>query len=127
MTAHHPLITFSGFFQRSGIQLGFICSQLQFLVHQVPHQVRQLFAVRVSAAIDESKVHVTVSDDGTGIAAGDLPHIFDRFYKSADSRGSGLGLAIAKSLVEAQGGTIEARSDSGKGTAVEFTLPTSTV
>src|SRR5207237_9837468 len=84
-------------------------------------------SVRVTAAAEQSKIRVTVSDNGAGIAAADLPHVFDRFYKSADSRGSGLGLAIAKSLVEAQGGTIEARSDSGKGTAVEFTLPTSTV
>jgi len=73
----------------------------------------------------QSKVHISVSDNGSGIAADDLPHIFDRFYKSADSRGSGLGLAIAKSLVEAQGGTIEARSDSGKGTTIEFSLPSS--
>ena len=44
-----------------------------------------------------------VADTGRGISAEALPHVFDRFWKSADSGGSGLGLAIARGLVEAQG------------------------
>jgi signal transduction histidine kinase len=70
-------------------------------------------------------VAVAVSDTGRGIAPGDLPHVFDRFYKSADSRGSGLGLAIAKNLVAAHGGEIAAHSPGmdGVGTTVRFTLP----
>ena len=67
--------------------------------------------------------HVSVSDTGTGISPEDLPHIFDRFYKSADSRGSGLGLAICKGLVAAHGGEISAQSRPGGGTTIEFTLP----
>jgi signal transduction histidine kinase len=54
-----------------------------------------------------------------------LPHIFDRFWKSADSGGSGLGLAIARGLIEAHGGHIRADSVPGKGTVVSFTLPVS--
>ncbi len=69
------------------------------------------------------RVRVSVQDSGSGIAPADLPHIFDRFYKSADSRGSGLGLAIAKSLVTAHGGEIEAESQPGKGTTITFTIP----
>ncbi len=68
-------------------------------------------------------VTVSVTDTGSGIAPEDLPRIFERFYKSKESRGSGLGLAIARNLVAAHGGEIEARSEVGKGTTVRFTLP----
>ncbi len=53
----------------------------------------------------------------------DLPHIFDRFYKSKDSRGTVLGLAIAKSLVVAHGGENAASSEQGRGTMIRFALP----
>jgi signal transduction histidine kinase len=66
---------------------------------------------------------VTVADSGIGMAAHDVAHAFDRFYKGAESRGSGLGLPIAKGIVTAHGGDITAVSESGKGTAVTFTLP----
>ncbi len=69
------------------------------------------------------RVMVSVSDTGAGIPPADLPHIFDRFYKSSDSRGTGLGLAIAKNLVQAHGGEIAASSEVGQGTTVRFTLP----
>lgn len=65
----------------------------------------------------------SVADDGRGIPAEDLPHIFDRYFKSRDSGGTGLGLAIAKRLVEAHGGTIEARNNPGGGTIVRFRIP----
>jgi signal transduction histidine kinase len=70
-------------------------------------------------------VAFTVADTGAGIAPDDLPHVFDRFVKSADSGGAGLGLAIAKSLVEAHGGTITAASEQGHGTTMRFLLPAS--
>jgi signal transduction histidine kinase len=65
----------------------------------------------------------TVADTGQGIDPKDLPHVFDRFMKSADSGGVGLGLAIAKSLVEAHGGSITAGSRPGAGTTMRFVLP----
>jgi signal transduction histidine kinase len=64
-----------------------------------------------------------VSDTGPGIDARDLPYVFDRFVKSADSGGAGLGLAIARSLVEAHGGRITAESTPGGGTTMRFVLP----
>jgi signal transduction histidine kinase len=85
--------------------------------------------VRLSA--QPESILITVSDNGPGIAAEDLPHIFDRFYRADKSRsrdprsggGSGLGLAIARSIVEAHGGRIWAESETGQGTTIAFTLP----
>ncbi|MDQ7857964.1 MAG: ATP-binding protein [Armatimonadota bacterium] len=74
------------------------------------------------------EVEVTVADDGPGIAPADLPHIFERFYKTDRSRaaaagGTGLGLAITKHIVEAHGGRIRVASAPGQGTTFAFTLP----
>ena len=66
---------------------------------------------------------IGVADTGGGIGSSDLAHVFDRFWKSADSGGSGLGLAIARGLIEAHGGQIRADSVPGKGTVLSFTLP----
>lgn len=86
-------------------------------------------SIRVSAAVQgggtERRVVITVADSGAGIAPEELPHIFDRFYKSQDSRGTGLGLTIAKNLVEAHGGEITAESAPGQGTTIRVTLPVS--
>jgi len=79
----------------------------------------------VAAVVEPSAAGVsfTVSDTGTGIDAADLPYVFDRFVKSADSGGAGLGLAIARSLVQAHGGGITADSEPGRGTTMRFVLP----
>jgi signal transduction histidine kinase len=75
------------------------------------------------ASVARGAVRVAVTDTGTGIAADVLPHVFERFTKSADSRGSGLGLAIASNLVRAHGGEIGAESRPNEATTVWFTLP----
>jgi two-component system sensor histidine kinase BaeS len=75
------------------------------------------------AAKNGPAVEIDVQDAGAGIAPEDLPHVFDRFYKTRDSRGMGLGLSIAKSLVEAHGGTIAAESEFGQGTTIRVILP----
>ena len=79
--------------------------------------------VRVGATAEIGYVRVVVRDSGPGIAADALPHVFDRFYKSEESRGAGLGLAIAKSLVVAHGGEIEATSAAGEGTEMRLRVP----
>jgi two-component system sensor histidine kinase BaeS len=79
-------------------------------------------SIVLSAQRDRHGVAFEVADTGSGIPAADLPHIFDRFRKSSESRGSGLGLAIARSLVEAHGGSISARSDAA-GTSIRFIVP----
>ena len=82
-------------------------------------------SVTVAVSRGGDEVAVSVRDTGAGIAADVLPHVFDRFTRSAESPGAGLGLAIAKSLVVAHGGTIDATSAPGQGTTVRFTLPLS--
>jgi signal transduction histidine kinase len=67
-----------------------------------------------------------VSDEGPGIAAADLPHVFERFYRSKDEAsgsGTGLGLAIAREIVRAHGGELRAESPSAGGATFTFTLP----
>jgi signal transduction histidine kinase len=86
--------------------------------------------VAVSAQCIEGEIRVTVQDTGEGIAPRDLPHVFERFYRadrarSRDTGGSGLGLSIARSLVEAQGGTITVDSQLGQGSVFTVTLPCS--
>jgi signal transduction histidine kinase len=81
-----------------------------------------LISIELTATSD--RVVVKVADTGTGVAAEDLPKIFDRFYKGSTSRGSGLGLAIARNLVTAHGGEIKADSQQGHGTTITFSLET---
>jgi signal transduction histidine kinase len=80
-------------------------------------------AVVVAARRSGGDAVFTVSDNGRGIAAEELPGLFERFSKSADSKGSGLGLAIAKSLVESHGGRIGAENNAGGGTTITFSVP----
>ncbi len=82
--------------------------------------------VTVSVSQPDREVQFAVADTGVGIAADDLPRIFERFYKVDRSRatsGTGLGLAIARHMVEAHGGRIWAESQMGKGSTFYFTLP----
>lgn len=81
--------------------------------------------VGVSAALDGPFVAVTVRDQGQGINSIDLPHLFERYYRSntAGKEGLGLGLYIVKELVEAHGGKVWVQSEPGKGSAFSFSLP----
>jgi signal transduction histidine kinase len=79
----------------------------------------------VAVDIDPAAPAVTirVNDEGPGIPAVDLPHIFDRFYKGTSSDGSGLGLTIARNLMLAHGGTLTAANRPDGGTTFVATLP----
>jgi signal transduction histidine kinase len=80
-------------------------------------------------AVSVSEHVVTVVDTGPGIPAGELPHVFERFYRGDRSRarkgtdGSGLGLAIAKAIVEAHGGRIWVTSEPGTGSTFHAAFP----
>jgi PAS domain S-box-containing protein len=81
--------------------------------------------VTVSAANRDDEVLFRVADTGAGIAADDLPHVFDRFWQArkVGRQGVGLGLPIVKGLVKAHGGRIWVESQLGVGTTFFFTLP----
>jgi signal transduction histidine kinase len=81
--------------------------------------------IRVSGAEVDGQAVITVSDNGSGIAPEDLPHVFERFYRgdAQGSSGSGLGLSIARALVQAMRGEINLESRPGEGTRVTLRLP----
>jgi two-component system sensor histidine kinase MprB len=79
----------------------------------------------VEVTVDQTGV--TVRDHGDGIAEADLPHLFDRFYRGANSRarqGSGLGLSIVRQAAEQHGGSVTAANATGGGAVFTLTLPT---
>lgn len=79
----------------------------------------------IAAAAEPGFVRFAVRDQGPGIPAGSLPHIFDRFYRAPGQTktGAGLGLAIAREIVVAHGGTIACTSEDGRGAEFHFLLP----
>ncbi|MGI5451869.1 HAMP domain-containing sensor histidine kinase [Streptomyces sp. CA-249302] len=84
--------------------------------------------VTLAARRDGEEIVFTVADTGGGIAAEDLPHVFDRFWRAEKSRsrrtgGSGLGLPIVRHLVAAHGGTVTAASEPGAGAVFTLRLP----
>jgi heavy metal sensor kinase len=88
--------------------------------------------VTVELGRDDGQAVLAVADTGIGIAPGDLPHIFDRFWRADAARtrtseraGAGLGLAICKWIAEAHGGSIEVQSRPGRGSRFTVTLPMS--
>lgn len=78
--------------------------------------------VKVSASLVNSRAHVEVSDEGTGIAPEHLPHIFEAGF-SASRRTSGLGLAVCKRIVEAHGGSLKVLCSSNQGTTMCLEIP----
>jgi PAS domain S-box-containing protein len=84
--------------------------------------------IRLHAECDPAGVRFAVEDTGAGIAADDLPHVFDRFWQKrrGGERGIGLGLAIVRGVVEAHGGELRVESMPGKGSQFSFTIPAAT-
>jgi len=85
-------------------------------------------AQRWTTSIDAGRARVDLHDAGPGIAASDLPHVFERFYRGEKTRareegGSGLGLSIVRSVARAQGGDVAIDSVEGAGTTVTVWLP----
>lgn len=83
--------------------------------------------IRVTGQVRPDMVIVCVSDQGPGIAQSDIPHIFDRFYRSSDAvrntKGVGLGLYLSRAIIEAHGGKIWVDPETGKGARICFLLP----
>lgn len=104
---------------------------LLILLDNAIHYSRTAGTVEIRVATSggaSSQWWVEVRDEGIGIAAGDLPRVFDRHFRGASARqyrpdGSGLGLPIARALAQAHGGSVELRSAPGQGTVARLSLP----
>jgi two-component system phosphate regulon sensor histidine kinase PhoR len=84
--------------------------------------------IRISAEIRNGLLAIDVADTGYGIPSGELPRIFERFYRvdkarARESGGTGLGLSIVKHAIESQGGTIGVTSRIGQGSTFTISLP----
>jgi signal transduction histidine kinase len=102
----------------------------QILVNLIGNALRYTRSglINVEATATPDCVWVAVQDTGQGIATDELPHVFERFWRSDRSRdrhsgGTGIGLAISRRLVELQGGTIEVNSQLGVGSTFRFSIP----
>lgn len=85
--------------------------------------------MRITAQRQNGLIVLSVADVGPGIAAEDLPYVFERFYRGDRSRSSaagrtGLGLAISKAIVAAHGGSLDVASPAGVGATFTVRLPT---
>jgi signal transduction histidine kinase len=82
-------------------------------------------SLQVTGGLQNGQVSVAVADRGEGIPDSDLPRVFTKFFRRAETRptGSGLGLWISRGLVEAHGGRLVVESDVGQGSVFRFTLP----
>ncbi|MBY9078185.1 HAMP domain-containing histidine kinase [Paenibacillus sp. HN-1] len=84
--------------------------------------------ITVRTRLDQTGFVLSIEDNGSGIPAEAVEHVFERFYRAEESRntntgGSGLGLAIAKQIITGHGGAICAESKEGEGTTISITLP----
>ena len=107
-----------------------IVQSLGNLLSNAAHHSNELSPIRVAAVRDGVHVAFSVADDGVGVPAERLPHLFRKFSRldgeerGREIAGSGLGLAICKGIVEAHGGRIRAESDGlGLGSRFTFTVP----
>lgn len=84
--------------------------------------------ITVNVECDDDVIRVAIEDEGIGVSEEDAKRLFEKFYRvqseaSRNIGGTGLGLAICKEIVESHGGTIYAKSESGKGTTMVVELP----
>jgi signal transduction histidine kinase len=114
---------------------GFVFGDARRLRESVEHVLQNAIAytdrrgrIVLKADGDADKAVIRITDNGSGIAADDLPRVFNRFDRIVEAgvRGEaalGLGLPLTRQFIEAHGGTVELQSKKGKGTTVTLTIP----
>jgi len=141
--AGHALTLFTAEADEKHISLGLENHAPQAQVHVDPQRTEQVIGNLIGNALrhvpegghiwlvverSEGTASLQVNDDGPGVPAGDVAHLFERFWRGEKSRsrasgGAGLGLAIARQLVEAQGGSIAAKNLPAGGLQVSISFP----
>ncbi|NJN78034.1 MAG: response regulator [Saprospiraceae bacterium] len=114
------LVVYWDFFKFSTIVKNLISNALKFTSEQCK--------IVIDAKIEDKKLTLQVKDNGQGISANDLPHIFGRYYQAKNSvtiqeGGTGIGLAICKEYAKALNGTISVQSQQGHGSVFTLVLP----
>jgi signal transduction histidine kinase len=118
--------------EEGGLQLDFDRSKLEQVLNNLIGNAVKFTEpgknVRVRVEEQAGTVCTSVADEGQGIPADELPHVFEEFHRAssrptAGERSTGLGLAIARRIVEGHGGSIGVESESGQGSVFSFTLP----
>jgi two-component system OmpR family sensor kinase len=116
-------------------ELGLVCADIGLIERTLTNLLENALAhtpaggrVELSVRSGDGRVILRVTDSGSGIAADDLPHIFERFYRadkarSLDGKGSGLGLAIVKRILELHESEIKVESELDRGATFWFELP----
>jgi signal transduction histidine kinase len=117
---------------------GFVLGDVRRIRESVEHVLGNAIAytdrkgrILLEAEGDDQRAIIRITDDGSGIAAKDLPRVFNRFDRIVEEgvRGEaalGLGLPLTRQFIEAHGGTVELESKKGKGTRVTLTIPRGT-
>lgn len=100
---------------------------INIVENSVKYMDKAVGTIDLRVSESKNKIIIEFKDNGQGIPKGDLPYIFDRFFRADPSRntstgGSGLGLAIAKRIIEEHGGRIWAESEEGVGTSIIFSM-----
>jgi signal transduction histidine kinase len=102
---------------------------INILENSVKYKEKETGNMEIEASLDNNFMCLTFADDGPGVSSGDLPNLFNAFYRADPSRhtkGSGLGLAISAKIIERSGGFIHAKNCDKGGLAVIIRLPTDT-
>ena len=103
---------------------------LAHLLENAGHYSPAETAITITARVHDDALTLTVADQGPGISAQDLPHLFERFYRGANARrlafGTGMGLAITRGLLAAQDGRVWAENLPGGGACFTMRIPTTT-
>lgn len=128
LTARERGITLSAKATDQSVQvhadIAMIHRALENLIQNALRHTRPGGAIQIRVSDSAQRVQVEVIDDGEGIASKDIPHIFERFFRSDSERpGHGLGLAIVKRILELHNSRIQVRSEENRGAEFSFWLP----
>lgn len=125
--------------KRDGIKIAYVEPETVAIVNGDKNRIRQVFiniidnaikyggkgaVITIDCEFSENTVTISVTDNGCGISAADLPKVKTKFFKANNTvRGSGIGLAVADEIVLMHGGSLDIKSTVGKGTTVVIILP----